>query len=177
MAKKESLHPQRRRTRAAIASTVTSTLLALGPVEAARADSGPTTAMLEPVRALAAFMAKLPAAQHPTMYAARGVTILENYPPYIFAGEAAVARWEQGFRKHAADGALTELAVEFGPAQDFSASGSRAFFVLPTTWTGRSAGRPFEEHGAWSFVVVRIGDAWKILGYGWGVTSLKARTP
>ena len=87
----------------------------------------------------------------------------------------AVARWAEGFRKHAAAGALTELAVEFGRARDFGVAGTRAFFVLPTSWTGRSAGRPFEEQGAWSFVLKRAGARWRILGYGWGVTALKAR--
>lgn len=102
---------------------------------------------------LVTFMATLPPTDHVTMFAKRAVCVVENFPPYIFARPNAASRWEKGFRKHATDAALTELAVEFGPAQDFGVSGCRAFFTPPTIWTGRSAGRPFKEQGAWSFVL------------------------
>jgi hypothetical protein len=130
--------------------------------------------MLKTVRALVAFMAKLPAGRHATMFAPQGVTIIENFAPFIFAGAGAVGRWEAGFRAHAARGRLTGLVAALGPAQDFRAAGGRAYFCLPTTWTGQSGGEPFEEHGAWSFVLVRAGRGWRILGYGWGVTAYRA---
>ncbi len=79
----------------------------------------------------------------------------------------------QGFRAHAAD--LGELVATFGAAHDFTQTGDRAYFSLPTTWTGLDAGKRFEEHGAWAFVLQRTGTAdavrWRILSYGWGVTA------
>lgn len=141
-----------------------------GPCSLWAADNPPPN-MLKPIQALVAFMARVPANQHASMFADRDVTVVENYPPFIFSGPDAVARWEEGFRKHAAGDHLTELAVAFGEAQDFSVAGDRAYFSLPTTWTGRAEGKSFEEHGAWSFVIVRVGTVWKVLGYGWGVTS------
>ena len=83
----------------------------------------------------------------------------------------AVAGWEAGLRDHFARDALTELRTEFSAARDFAVSGDRAYFVLPTTWTGSAGGKHFEEHGAWSFVLARIAQGWKVLGYGWGVTG------
>jgi hypothetical protein len=141
-----------------------------------RADRRPTSAMFAPVQALAAFMASLPLDERPEMFAADGVTIIENFPPYIFGGRNAVARWEEGFRKHAAATVLTDLNAEFGPARDFSVAGSRAFFALPTTWMGRVGGVPFEERGAWSFALVRMAAGWRIRGFGWGVTSVEQRS-
>ena len=158
-----------------LASLLASVMLAIGwPV---LADDRPTAAMLEPVKALVAFMAKRPAGQHPAMFAASGVTIIENYPPFVFAGNDAVVSWEVGFRKHAAEGRLTELAATFASAQDVDIAGPRAYFVLPTTWTGRAAGKPFTETGAWSFVLVPVGAGWKILAYGWGVTAHGEHAP
>jgi hypothetical protein len=170
-----SQHPQTRRARTAAAGVLLAVALAPAAPASARAAERPTAEMLAPVQALVAFMARLPEDEHATMFAPRGVTIIENYPPFIFAGADAVERWEAGFRRHAADGSLTELALEFGPAQDFRVSGRRAYFSLPTTWVGKSAGRPFEERGAWSFVIVRTTAGWKIQAYGWGVISLVAR--
>jgi hypothetical protein len=125
--------------------------------------------MMEPVRALAAYMSTLPAQQHASMLASKGLCIVENFAPFLFCGAGATAAWEKGFRGHAADGELTGLAAHFSPAHDFSSAGDRAYFSLPTVWTGFTHGRSFEEHGAWAFVVERRGAEWRIIGYGWAV--------
>jgi hypothetical protein len=136
----------------------------------------PTAAMLQPVRDLVTFMSSLPPERHVAAFAGRGVCIIENFAPFVFCGANAVRRWESGFRAHAND--LRDLAASFGAAYDFSESGDRVYFSLPTTWTGLAAGRQFEEHGAWAFVLQRVSSrtpaaAWRILGYGWGVSSYR----
>jgi hypothetical protein len=133
------------------------------------ADAAPSAAMLEPVHDLVQFMITLPAGQHPRVFATRGLCIIENFAPYLFCGPSAASQWEAGFRAHSLEGALSGLAARFGEAYDFSQSEDRAYFSLPTTWTGRTQGRPFEEHGAWSFVLLREAGGWRIVGYGWGV--------
>jgi hypothetical protein len=149
-------------------------LVASLAVSGARADEVPTAAMMAPVRELAAFMSTLPPARHVAVFATHDVCIVENFAPFIFRGRRAVARWEAGFRLHA--DRLTGLTAVFDAAHDFSVAGNRAYFSLPTTWTGRDAGRHFEEHGVWAFVLERPdpkahAEAWRILGYGWGVDS------
>ena len=49
--------------------------------------------------------------------------------------------------------------------------GDRAFFVLPTTWTGKAHGRSFSEEGGWAFVLEETYGRWRILSYAWAVTS------
>jgi hypothetical protein len=145
----------------------------LGGTRPALAGEVPPAEIMQPIDALAQFMAQLPAGSHATMFAARGVTIVENYAPFIFSGADAVAAWEAGFRQHAGADELSELKVRFGPARDFSVQGERAYLSLPTTWTGRTHGTRFEEHGAWAFVLLRRAGEWKVLGYGWGVTRYR----
>lgn len=135
------------------------------------ADTAPSAAMLEPVRNLVLFMSTLPAGRHPTVFARGGLCIIENFAPYLFCGSRSASRWEAAFRAHADEGDLRELATHFETANDFGVSEGRAYFSLPTTWTGRTHGRRFEEHGAWSFVLVREAVGWRILGYAWGVTG------
>jgi hypothetical protein len=137
---------------------------------AAQASEQPSAAMMEPVRGLVSFMSTLSRGAQPTVFARRGVCIIENFAPYMFCGLQAVASWSAGFRSHAAADGLADLKAAFGEANDFSQSGNRVYFSLPTTWTGIAAGKHFEEHGAWSFVLMQEGAAWRILGYGWGVT-------
>jgi hypothetical protein len=45
------------------------------------------------------------------------------------------------------------------------------YFSLPTRWTGVRDGKPFDEHGGWSFVLVLENGRWRIRSYGWSVVS------
>ena len=141
------------------------------------ADPQPTPAMMAPVRALATFMSTLHPNEHPSVFARNGLCIVENFAPYLFCGRGAAPAWETGFRAHAADEGLSELSAEFAQAHDFNQSGNRCYFSLPTTWTGLTHGRRFEEHGAWAFVIEQHGSAWRILGYGYGVTTYTEAPP
>jgi hypothetical protein len=143
------------------------------PGAAAAAVAAPTAAMLAPVQGLVDFMSHLPAGAHPAAFAAAGLCIVENFAPFLFCNPRAATDWEAGFRAHAADEDLTELQAHFGAAHDYARAGDRVYFSLPTTWTGRTHGHAFVEHGAWAFVLTRHGSAWRIQGYGWGVTDYR----
>jgi len=144
---------------------------------AAKAEERPTAAMMEPVQGLVTFMSTLRRGEQPTVFARRGPCIVENFAPFIFCGLEATANWSAGFRAHAAEGGLKNLAATFGEAHDFKRSGKRVYFSLPTTWTGMTRGKRFEEHGAWSFVLVQEDVGWRIEGYGWGVTAYSETPP
>ena len=149
-----------------------STLAVLFAATAAQAaDSQPTAAMMEPVQGLVTFMSTLRRGEQPTVFARRGLCIIENFAPYLFCGLQAAANWSAGFRAHAAEDDLKGLAATFGEAHDFSQSGRRVYFSLPTTWTGLTHGKHFEERGSWSFVLEQENAGWRIVGYGWGVTA------
>ena len=109
------------------------------------------------------------------VFAERGVTIIENFAPYVFEGSGAVARWSQRMRAHLAG--VTALRHAFGPAQDFSRTGDHVYFSLPTNWRGLKGGVPFVEDGGWAFVLVRQGGGWKVRGYGWAVTGATSTPP
>jgi hypothetical protein len=138
---------------------------------AAQAEDQPTAAMMEPVQGLVMFMSTLRRGEQPMVFARHGVCIVENFAPFLFCGLQAAANWSAGFRAHAAEDHLRDLAATFGEAHDFKRSGKRVYFSLPTTWTGLRQGKRFEEHGAWSFVLEQENIRWRIAGYGWGVTA------
>jgi hypothetical protein len=138
---------------------------------AAQVEAQPSKAMMEPVQGLVIFMSTLRRGEQPTVFARRGLCIVEDFAPYLFCGLRAAADWSAAFRAHVADGDLKGLAATFGEAHDFSQSGTRVHFSLPTTWTGLTQGKRFEEHGVWSFVLEQENGGWRIVGYGWGVTA------
>jgi hypothetical protein len=133
------------------------------------ADPQPSAQMMEAVQGLVAYMSAPLTAQAPRVLAAHGLCIVENFAPYIFCGANAPADWQSAYRAHSVG--ESGLKAKFGRAHDFSESDGRAYFSLPTTWTGILNGRRFEEFGAWAFVLERDGSSWRVLGYGWGVTS------
>ena len=98
-----------------------------------------------------------------------GLVIVENFAPYIFVGKDAAGRCDAGYRQHA--GALKDLKFSFGSAHDFTRTGDRVYFVLPTTWGGIYPEGRFEEHGAWSFVLEKSSGRWRIAAYTWGGTD------
>jgi hypothetical protein len=142
----------------------------------AHAQAQPDAGMIGAVQRLTDFMKALPP-EHAQVFAERGVCIIENFAPFLFCGPDAATRWEAGVRAHFAEDGLESLAVTFGEAQDFSVAGTRAYFSLPSTWTGLTHGRRFEEHGAWAFVLEKASQGWRIKGYGWGVSSYRELSP
>lgn len=130
-----------------------------------------TRQMMTPIEVLAGFMARGDEAGLEDAFAAEGVVIVENFAPFVFAGPDAFARWRDGFREHVERDELSGLEHRFGEAQDFAREGGRTYFVLPTTWTGASHGRPFSEDGGWAFVLEDHEGRWRILSYAWAVTS------
>ncbi|MCB9947546.1 MAG: hypothetical protein H6842_06940 [Rhodospirillaceae bacterium] len=135
--------------------------------------AGPTAEMIAAAARIARFMRTRADADLAGAFAedAGGVTIIENFAPHVFAGPAAVADWACGFRAHARD--LHDLDWRFGAAQDFRTDGTRAFFTLPTEWTGRAGARRFAEQGGWAFVLVRQADGWRVAAYAWAVTAFR----
>lgn len=99
-----------------------------------------------------------------------GVTIVENFAPFVFRD---VAHWAAEMRLHLEE--LSDLAFSFGTPIDFSCEGDTAYFSLPTTWSGLDRGVPFRESGGWALVLARTPQGWRLKAYGWAVTETTAR--
>ena len=102
-------------------------------------------------------------------FASGNVTIVENFPPYLFEGPGAVAAWAKEMRAHLAG--ITKLRHNFGRAHDFSRAGDQVYFSLPTSWRGIVRGKRFTEEGGWAFVLTKQKGVWRVRGYGWAVIA------
>ncbi len=139
-------------------------------MNSAMAGERPDPAMMAPIERIARFMETLDRRLLDDAFAAGDVVLVENFPPFVFRGGDAVARWAEGFAEHAKD--ITGLRHSFGDPRDFSQHGGTAFLSLPTTWKGAVGGRSFTETGGWAFVLVHQADGWRVRNYGWAVTSI-----
>jgi hypothetical protein len=152
---------------ALIAGSIALTSTIITPAAAADA---PDPEMLAVAERVARFIESLDAAEIAGVFADRDVTIIENFAPYRFDGPGAVDAWASGMRAHR--DATSDLHHVFGEPQDFSRTGDRVFFALPTTWTGTYRGKSFTETGGWAFMLTRQQDAWRVLSYAWAVTGV-----
>lgn len=126
-------------------------------------------AMMAAPEALARFLETGDEALLDGVFSANDVTILENFPPHIFHGQAGLAHWRATMAQHV--GAISDLHHSFGRPQDFGVAGDLVHFTLPTRWSGVRDGAPFKELGGWTFVQVREDDRWRIRSYGWAVVE------
>lgn len=132
--------------------------------------SEPDEDMMSPIRRLARFMSTLDDSNLMDVFA-DDLTIVENFAPFLFRGEGAAKAWRAGFIEHART--LKDLVPEFGVAQDFGREGKTVYCVLPTTWIGKSHGRPFIEKGGWSFILTHGTGKWRIAAYAWSVIEIR----
>lgn len=95
---------------------------------------------------------------------AREVTIVENFPPFVFGDPL---RWAGAMRAHLLG--TEDLACTFGTPQEFSTYANTVYFSLPTVWSGKNCGAAFSETGAWAMVLRYEDEAWRLAAYGWAV--------
>jgi len=141
----------------------------------ARGGDHPDAEMIAAAERVAAIIESGGVASPRGVFAERGVTIIENFAPYVFEGAGSVERWSQHLRAHLTG--VTALRHTFGQAQDFSRSGDEVYFSLPTHWRGLKGGAPFVEDGGWAFVLTGQDGVWKVRGYGWAVTCSSSTPP
>jgi len=130
----------------------------------------PDPGMMEPVERLAEFIAAGGVGSPVEAFAGGDVTIIENFAPYLFTGDAAVEAWALGMQAHLSG--VTALRHRIGEPHNFSRSGDEVFLSFPTEWSGFIGGRAFTEKGGWCFVLTKQGEEWRIRNYGWAVTEI-----
>jgi hypothetical protein len=130
----------------------------------------PDAEIMAPIERIARFMETLDFRFLNDAFAEREIVLIENFPPYVFEGGDAVARWAKGFAEHAKN--IRGLSHSFGDPHDFHQDGEVAFLSLPTTWRGTVGASSFTETGGWAFVLLKQARGWRVRNYGWAVTGI-----
>lgn len=133
----------------------------------------PDAGMMAPIERLARFIEGGAVGLPHGIFAEKGVVIVENFAPYLFAGPDALDDWAAGLHAHLEG--VEDLRHGFGEVCDFSLSADTVYFSLPTAWNGVARGEPFAESGGWAFVLTKESGAWRVLAYGWAVIETTCR--
>jgi ketosteroid isomerase-like protein len=95
--------------------------------------------------------------------------IVDDFPPHIWDGAGACAKWANDFDAMNKKTQLTDVVVSLGKARHADVTGDRAYVVMPASLSFKQAGKPTQETGSvWTFVLQKTGGAWRITAWAWG---------
>jgi ketosteroid isomerase-like protein len=139
-------------------------LLATAPARASASDQGDAVATVhlfidnmaknDMTAAAAAFMPE--------------VSIIDEFPPYHWAGAAAMADWGRSFGAFAQKNGVTEPLVSLGEPAYVEVTGDAAYAAFNARYDYKQAGKPVREDTAlMTFALTRTASGWRISGWAW----------
>ncbi len=94
-------------------------------------------------------------------------TVIDEFPPYLWTGRDACARFARAFAAVARHARLTSMTAAT-KATVVTRSPGRVYVTARVTLTPVVRGDPMPENGTWTFVLVRSPHGWKIASMAWG---------
>jgi ketosteroid isomerase-like protein len=93
--------------------------------------------------------------------------VLDDFPPHVWQGATACARWFHDFQSFAAKSGITEPVVGLGKAQHVDITGDMAYVVIPTTLDYKKDGKSVKETGIITLKLHKTATTWLIAGWAW----------
>lgn len=99
--------------------------------------------------------------------AAGGVVILDEVPPYRWAGPRGFDQWVADYGRDAALNGITDPAVEIAAPSRMLVNGAHAYVIVPATYRFKAKGVAMREEAQMTFVLDRGASGWKIVAWTW----------
>ena len=93
--------------------------------------------------------------------------VLDDFPPHVWQGPTACARWFHNFHSFAAKSGITEPIVSLGKAQHVDITNDVAYAVIPTIFEFKKDGKPVKETGIITLKLQKNATTWLIAGWAW----------
>ena len=87
-------------------------------------------------------------------------TVADEEPPFSWNGPTAGAQWINAVEKTCKDLKIRKLKGRMGHVSIYLQTGESVYVIVPATYTGDIHGDPFEESGAFTFVIGWGRHAW-----------------
>lgn len=100
------------------------------------------------------------------MYAPNAV-VTDEQDPYSWNGQLAGVQWVNSVQKAVKGFKIRDFKVEVKKIKIFKQTEEVAYLVVPVEYTGTVNGDPFEEQGAFSFVLRFVSGKWLIKSQAW----------
>ncbi len=100
-------------------------------------------------------------------FCTKDATILDDFPPHVWQGPNACAKWYESFRAFAAKNTITEPVIALGKAQHVDITGDMAYVVIPTTLDFKKDGKPVHQTGIITLKMHKSATAWQFAAWAW----------
>lgn len=93
--------------------------------------------------------------------------ISDEQQPFSWNGQLAGVQWVNSVQKAVKDFKIKDFMVNIKRIKVFQQTEEIAYLVVPVEYTGTVNGEPFDEEGAFSFVLRVVGGKWLIKSQAW----------
>jgi hypothetical protein len=100
-------------------------------------------------------------------YAPGNVSITDEFAPHVWTGPKAPQAWAARYDVHAKATGVTDGVVTWSAPTRVEVEGQVAYVIVPTLYTYKENGKATREEGQMTFVLAKIGKAWKIRAWTW----------
>jgi ketosteroid isomerase-like protein len=95
-------------------------------------------------------------------------SIIDEFPPHEWEGPTACEQWAADYNAQAKKAGISDGIVTLGKPWYLSVTGTRAYVVVPATYTYKEHGKPVTESNSIFTVTLRkLSVGWRITGWAW----------
>ncbi|MGA8534231.1 MAG: hypothetical protein WB615_09015 [Candidatus Tumulicola sp.] len=95
-------------------------------------------------------------------------SIVDEFPPHEWQGSSACADWARDLAATNKSAGITGGVVTLGTPWRIDVNGSRAYLVVPASYSYKVHGKPINETGSILTVALqRLGGVWRMTGWAW----------
>jgi ketosteroid isomerase-like protein len=99
---------------------------------------------------------------------ANQLTIIDEFPPYLWQGATACADWSNDFDAFREKNGIVDPKITLGLGQHVDVMGDRAYVVVQAHLTFKQNGKRVSERDPLLTVILqKTADTWRIAGWAW----------
>ena len=102
-----------------------------------------------------------------------GATIIDEFPPFHWAGPNASQRWLEDYGKDTTAKGISGGRVDYAAAIRAESDGRSAYVVLPTVYRFKQGGKAMSAAGNMTFIMTRTNAGWKIASWTYSAPEPK----
>ena len=96
------------------------------------------------------------------------LAIIDNFPPFVWRGKDAFARWLEDMDRNAQALLITHTTSQLGAVKFVRMEGDRAYVAIVDDYRYERAGAAVREDLLWTFVAQKTGQDWKLVSWSFG---------
>ena len=94
-------------------------------------------------------------------------SIIDDFPPHVWTGAAACAKWASDFQDFVKTTGSSDPAVTVGKPWHVDVTADLAYVVAPTSYTFKQKGTPVQQGGVVTIALQKGSTGWQVIGWAW----------